>query len=155
MYPKLILFKFLNNLISMGMEKYGCFMQMSVYYYWNHSQQSMKTRHVSKVIDVFQITSSCLVDTYFSFSALSSLRTQTCLHFRTDGRSLLLNMLNVLYIAYIIYECICLPLCAHILHFDAATFSIKLFSCIYFSDSVVRQRNEYKIAIETRPIKTT
>ncbi len=27
------------------------------------TQQSMKTRHVSKVIDVFQITFSCLLDT--------------------------------------------------------------------------------------------
>ncbi len=38
----------------MGLDKYGCFMQMYVYYYWNHSQQSMKIRKVSKVIDVFQ-----------------------------------------------------------------------------------------------------
>ncbi len=46
------------------MDKYGCFMQMYVYYYWNHSQQSMKSRHVSKVIDVFQRTCSCLLDTW-------------------------------------------------------------------------------------------
>ncbi len=33
-----------------------------------------------------------------------------------------------MYIAYIVYYYICLPLCAHILYFDAAKFSIKLFS---------------------------
>ncbi len=32
-----------------------------------------------------------------------------------------------MYIAYIIYYCICFPLCAHILYFDAAKLSIKLF----------------------------
>ncbi len=31
----------------MGMDKYGYFMQMYAYYYWNHSQQSMKCSHVS------------------------------------------------------------------------------------------------------------
>ncbi len=46
------------------------------------------------------------------------------------------------------------PLCAHILYFDAAKLSIKLFSLIYFTVSVVRQRNEYEIVTETRPIKT-
>ncbi len=43
-------------------------------------------------------------------------------------------------IAYIVYYYICLHLCAHILYFDAAKFSIKLFSFIYFTVSVVRQR---------------
>ncbi len=43
----------------------------------------------------------------------------------------------------------------HILYFDADKFSIKLFSLVYFSVSIVRQRNEYEIVIETRPIKTT
>ncbi len=57
----------------------------------------MKSRHVSKVIDVFQRTCSCLLDTwknnieipgshYFSFFALSNLLTQACLHFRTTGQ---------------------------------------------------------------------
>ncbi len=32
-----------------------------------------------------------------------------------------------MYIAYIVYYYICLPLCAHILYFDAAIFSIKQF----------------------------
>ncbi len=59
-----------------------------------------------------------------------------------------------MYIDYIIYYYICLPLCAHILYFDAAKFSIKLFSFIYFTVSVVRQQNEYEIVTETRPIKT-
>ncbi len=58
-----------------------------------------------------------------------------------------------MYIAYIVYYC--LPLWAHILYFDAAKFSIKPFSFIYFTVSVVRQRNEYVKVIETRPIKTT
>ncbi len=40
------------------------------------------------------------------------------------------------------------------LYFDAAKFSIKLFSLVYFSVSIVRQRNEYEIMTETRPIKT-
>ncbi len=40
--------------------------------------------------------------------------------------------------------CMRLTLCAHILYFDAAKFSIKLFSLIFFSVSVVRQRDEYK-----------
>ncbi len=50
-----------------------------------------------------------------------------------------------------IYYYICFPLCAHILYFDEAKFSIKL---VYFTVSVVRQRNEYEIVSETRPIKT-
>ncbi len=45
---------------------------------------------------------------------------------------------------YIVYHYICLPLCAHILYFDAAKFSIKQFSLIYFTVSVVRQQNEYE-----------
>ncbi len=49
-----------------------------------------------------------------------------------------------MYIAYIVYYNICLPLCAHILYFDAATFSIKQFSLIYFTVSVVRQQNKYE-----------
>ncbi len=48
----------------MGMDKYGCFMQMYVYYYWNHSQQRMKSRHGSKRIYFFQRTCSCLLDTW-------------------------------------------------------------------------------------------
>ncbi len=55
----------------------------------------MKNRHVSTVIDVFQITCSCLLDMkkiipgshYFSFFALSNLLTQACLHFCTQASS--------------------------------------------------------------------
>ncbi len=43
----------------------------------------------------------------------------------------------------------------HILYFDAAKFSIQLFSLIYFTVTVVRQWNEYEIVTETRHIKTT
>ncbi len=42
----------------------------------------------------------------------------------------------------------------HILYFDAAKFSIKQFSLIYFTVSVVRQQDKYEIVIETQPIKT-
>ncbi len=41
--------------------------------------------------------------------------------------------------AFIIHYYICLPLCAHILYFDAAKFSIKQFSLIYLTVYVVRQ----------------
>ncbi len=57
-----------------------------------------------------------------------------------------------MYIAYIVYYYICLPLCAHILYFDAAKFSKQL---IYFTVFVVRQWDEYEKVIETQPIKTT
>ncbi len=60
-----------------------------------------------------------------------------------------------MFIAYIVYYYICLPLCAHILYFDVAKFSTKQFSFIYFTVSVVRQRNEFEKVIEMRPIKTT
>ncbi len=60
-----------------------------------------------------------------------------------------------MYIAYIIHYCICFPLCAHILFFDAAKISIKLFSFIYLTVTVVRQWDEYEIVIETWPIKTS
>ncbi len=59
---------------------------------------------------------------YFSFFALSNLLTQTCLHFCTQGSSSSENAKCT----FIIYYYICLPLCAHILYFDEAKFSIKL-----------------------------
>ncbi len=43
-------------------------------------------------------------------------------------------------------------LSVHTLYFDADQFSIKLFSFIYFTVSVVRRRNEYQIVIETQSI---
>ncbi len=57
--------------------------------------------------------------------------------------------------AFTLYYYIRLPLCAHILYFDSAKFSIKLFWLVYFTVSVVRQRNEYEIVTETQPIETT
>ncbi len=90
---------------------------------------------------------------YFSFFALSNLLIQTCLHFRIDMAAHLFWTCKM-HIAYVVYYCICLPLCAHILSFDAAKF-LKQFSFIYLTVSVVRQRNEYEKVIETRPIKTT
>ncbi len=61
----------------------------------NHSQQSMKTRHFSKVIDVFQknlfmsirhMKKEIQGSHYFSFFALSNLLTQTCLNFCRKGQ---------------------------------------------------------------------
>ncbi len=82
---------------------------------------------------------------YFSFIALSNLLTQTCLHFCTQCSSSSENAKCT----FIIYYYICFPLCAHILYFDAAKFSIKLFSLVYFTVSVVRQRDDYEIVTET------
>ncbi len=59
-----------------------------------------------------------------------------------------------MYKAYIVYYFICLPLYAHILYFDAAKFSIKLFSLIYITVSIVRKRNDCEKMNEMRPIKT-
>ncbi len=47
------------------------------------------------------------------------------------------------------------PIYRSISNFDAAKFSIKQFSLIYFTVSIVRQQNEYEKVIETQPIKTT
>ncbi len=88
---------------------------------------------------------------YFSFFALSNLLTQTCLHFCTQGSSSSEHAKCI----YIIYYYICFPLCAHMLYFDEAKFSIKLFSLVYFTVSVVRQQNEYEMVTETQPIKIT
>ncbi len=82
---------------------------------------------------------------YFSFSALSNLLTQTHLHCCTQGSSFSENAKRT----FIIYYYICFPIFAHILYFDEAKFSIKLFSLVYFTVSVVRQQNEYEIVTET------
>ncbi len=50
---------------------------------------------------------------------------------------------------HLLFILVCFPLCAHILYFDEAIFSIKLFSLVYLTVSVVRQRNEYEIVTET------
>ncbi len=88
---------------------------------------------------------------YFSFFALSNLLTQTCLNFCMTGQ---LTSSEHAKCTFIIYYYICFTLCAHILYFDEAKFSIKLFSVVYFSFSVVRQWNEYEIVTEMRPINT-
>ncbi len=120
----------------MGMDKYGCFMQMYVYYYWNHRQQSMKTRNVSKVIDFFQNnlfmsirhekTNIELGSYYFYFFALSNLLTPVYI-FVQQGSSLLLNKQNV----HLLFTITFVRLRAQILYVDATKFSIKLFSFIY------------------------
>ncbi len=84
-----------------------------------------------------------------SFSALNNLLTQACLTFHMTGQ--LFFWTCKMYIYYYI----CFPLCAHLLYFDEAKFSIKQFSLVCFTVSVVRQRNEYEIMTETRPIKTS
>ncbi len=71
---------------------------------------------------------------YFSLFALISLLTQTCLHFCRTGQ--LTSSEHAKY-TLIIYDYNCLPLCAHILYFDADKFSIKQFSLIYFTVFVV------------------
>ncbi len=108
--------------------------------------------YVSKVIDVFQRTCSCILDTLkrnTRFPLLLFLCTEQFTYTTLFNFFCGTGQLR----AYKMY--ICFPLCAHILYFDAAKFSIKLFSLIYFTVSVVRQRNEYEIVIETRPIKTS
>ncbi len=70
-----------------------------------------------------------------------------------DRAALLLNRKNVHSLYYLLLHLFA-SLC-HTLYSDAAKFSIKLFSFIYFTVSVVRQRDEYKIVIETWPIKTS
>ncbi len=55
----------------------------------------------------------------------------------------------------VIIAFVCLSVPHTVAYLDAAKFSIKLFSLIYFPVSVVRQRDEYEIVTETRPIKTT
>ncbi len=86
---------------------------------------------------------------YFSFFALSNLLTQTCLHFHRTGQ-LTSEHAKCTYLLLHLFASLC-----QILNFDAAKFSIKLFSLVYFSVSVVRQQNEYEIVTETRSIKTT
>ncbi len=87
---------------------------------------------------------------YFSFFALSNLLTNLFTFLHTGQ----LTSSENAKCTFIIYYYICFPLCAHILYFDEAKFSIKLFSLVYFTVSVVRQRNECEIVTETRSIKT-
>ncbi len=88
---------------------------------------------------------------YFSFFALSNLLTQTCLHFCTQGSSLLLKMQNVHLLFIITFVSLSVPtyciLMKLILNKNCFHWYILLFS-------VVRQRNEYEIVTETRSIKT-
>ncbi len=106
----------------------------------------MKTRHVSKVIDVFKRTCSCLLDmkkeipgSHYFFLCTEQF-TDTNLFTFLQDRAAVQNVHVLSIIRFV-----CLSLCAHIglLYFDAAKFSIKLFSLIYFTVSVVRQREEY------------
>ncbi len=84
----------------MGMDKYGRFMQMCVYYYWKHSQ------HRAWRLDMFQRSYMFFKDLfmsirlmkkeiqgshYFSFFALINLLTNL-FTFLQDSAALLLNM---------------------------------------------------------------
>ncbi len=60
---------------------------------------------------------------YFSFFAVSNLLTQTCLNFCRTGHLTSENAKCT----FIIYYYICLPLCAHMLYFDAAKFPKNCF----------------------------
>ncbi len=89
------------------------------------------------------------------FPLLLFLCTEQYLHkpvyiFARQGSSLLLNLQHVHVLFIITFFSLSVP---HILYFDAAKFSIKLFSLIYFTVSVVRQRNEYEIVNATQPIQ--
>ncbi len=67
---------------------------------------------------------------YFSFFALSNLLTQTCLRFPGIGQLTSSDHANCkMYIYYLLLKLFA-SLC-HILYFDTAKFSIKLFSLIY------------------------
>ncbi len=55
------------------------------------------------------------------------------------------NMQNLHSLFIIQFVCLSLHATFCIACFDAAKFSIKLFSCIYFTVSNVRQRDEYEI----------
>ncbi len=91
---------------------------------------------------------------HFSFFALSNLVTQTCLHFHMTGQLATSEHAKCTFFIYNLLLHLFASL-RRIMYFDVAKFSIKLFSFVYFSVSVVRQRDEYKIVTETRPIKTT
>ncbi len=73
--------------------------------------------------------------------------------FARQSNSLLLNMQNVHLLFIITFVCLSVP--QTVAYLDAAKFSIKLFSLIYFPASVVRQLEEFEKVTETQPIKTT
>ncbi len=100
----------------------------------------MSIRHMKKEIPGFHYF--CLYTEQF---------TGTNLFQFLQDRAVLLNMQNV----HLLFINIIFPLSVPTyLYFDAAKFSIKQLSFIYLTVSVVRQRNEYEIVTETRPIKT-
>ncbi len=79
--------------------------------------------------------------------------TDTSLFTFSQDRAALLNMQNLHLLFIITFVFLSVPHTV-MAYFDAAIFSIKLFSFIYLIISVVRQRDEYEIMTETRPIKT-
>ncbi len=79
---------------------------------------SMKTRHDSKVVGVFQRNLSIKQMKKEIQGSITSLSLHWAIYWHNFWTC-------KMYIAYIVYYYICLPLCAYILYFDAAKFSIK------------------------------
>ncbi len=101
----------------------------------------MKTRHFSKVIDVFQRACSCLLDSWKRNTRFPLLLFLCTEQFTDTNKPVYIFLQDKpahffwtckMYIAYIVYYYICLPLCAHILYFDAAKFSKKYLYILLF-----------------------
>ncbi len=156
MYLKLILFKFLKT--NQHGHWYGNMDALCKCMFVIIETIVNRARRLDMFQRFFQRTCSCLLDSWknkyqvpiTSVFALSNLLTNL-FTFSHTGQ---LTSSEHATCAFIIYHCICLPLCAHILFFDAAKFLIKLFILIYFNFtvSVIRHRNEYEIVTETWPI---
>ncbi len=90
----------------------------------------MKTRHVSKVIDVFQRTCSCLLDAwkkkYKVPITLSNLLTQTCSHFCMTEQLTCSEHAKCTYPILFVIAFVCLS-CAHILYLMADKFTSRRF----------------------------
>ncbi len=94
-------------------------------------------------------------NTRFLILYYSNLLTQACFNFRRRGQLTSSEHAKCTFI--ITFVCLSVPHTV-VAYFEAAKFSIKRFSFIYFIAYVVRQRvngNEYEIMTEMRPIKTT
>ncbi len=118
-----------------------------------HSYKNLNLREWEKVIDVFQRTCSCLLDTWkkelrntgfllLLFLCMEQF-TDTNLFTFLQDRAAHFFWTCTMYIYYLLLHLF--PSLCRILYFDAANFSIKLFSLIYFTVSVVRQREENEI----------
>ncbi len=144
----------------MGMDKYGCFMQYmfiiietivnieheELICFIGHicfsKHMFMSIRHIKKRKE--QICS------YYFFLCIEQFTDTNLFTFSHYRTVLLLNMQHIHLLFIITFVCFSVP---HIVAYcDAAKFSIKLFSFIYFTVSVVRQWDKYEIMTETRSI---